>query len=304
MWAHEALGAMAALALWWLEEGKETAWGQGLVALVRTEGAPTTPGEFCGNLMGIFVVFYSWGADDASPAEVAGRNVLRYVAAYGFFYGLFYALRLYPSARFSPEYPKPARVITELKWAACTVVIGICYDLVLRFHPLGATLGLGGLTRTATSELTSADLWLIPPIVLGVDVHFYLMHRAMHAPFLYKHVHSVHHLSRHAINPFSGFQFHPVEGLCYFSALPLVGAAMSALYGGPLHRLHYCVLKALLDFNPIWGHTGVGGLFGGSHHHFLHHTIGYKKHVNFGGTWLLDGLLGTGYVEPRTMKAA
>ena len=36
MWAHEALGAMAALALWWLEEGKETAWGQGLVALVRT----------------------------------------------------------------------------------------------------------------------------------------------------------------------------------------------------------------------------------------------------------------------------
>ena len=49
--------------------------------------------------------------------------------------------------------------------------------------------------------------------------------------------------------------------------------------------------------------VGQGGWFGGSHHHYLHHTIGFRHHCNFGGTWLFDGLFGTGYTladEPAT----
>jgi sterol desaturase/sphingolipid hydroxylase (fatty acid hydroxylase superfamily) len=89
----------------------------------------------------------------------------------------------------------------------------------------------------------------------------------------------------------------------YFSSLP-IGMFLAASFGCPLHRFHYCVLKGLLDFNPIWGHASVGGWFGGSYHHYIHHTRGYRLHVNFGGTWLFDGLLGTGHVEPRPGETA
>ena len=35
------------------------------------------------------------------------------------------------------------------------------------------------------------------------------------------------------------------------------------------HRLYYALGKAILDFNPIWGHVGFGGAIGGSSASFL-----------------------------------
>ena len=48
--------------------------------------------------------------------------------------------------------------------------------------------------------------------------HFYWAHRLLHVPFLYKHVHSLHHRNVN-IGPWSGFAMHPVEHLIYLSSL-------------------------------------------------------------------------------------
>ena len=48
--------------------------------------------------------------------------------------------------------------------------------------------------------------------------HFYWMHRFLHVPFLYTHVHSLHHRNVN-VGPWSGFSMHPVEHFLYCSSL-------------------------------------------------------------------------------------
>jgi sterol desaturase/sphingolipid hydroxylase (fatty acid hydroxylase superfamily) len=310
MWAAEALGALAAFALWWLEEGRATTWGRGLVALAAQEPL-STPGEVVGNLAGIFTVYlFGWGdaVGDVLAAEgvlrLIGANLVRYTLAYvGAFY-VFYRLKWLAQAKFHQDakglaqYEDSELLRRELARWGCGVAIGTSYDVLLR-----RALATEKLPELETSSLQSMRVvWLTVALVLFVDLHFYSMHRVLHTPYLYKRIHSSHHQSRNP-NPFSGLSFHPIESAMYFSSLP-IGMFLAASFGCPLHRFHYCVLKGLLDFNPIWGHASVGGWFGGSYHHYIHHTRGYRLHVNFGGTWLFDGLLGTGHVEPRPGETA
>ena len=48
------------------------------------------------------------------------------------------------------------------------------------------------------------------------EVHFFFIHRLIHTPFLYKHVHSVHHNSINP-SPWSSLSMHPVESALYFA---------------------------------------------------------------------------------------
>ena len=60
-----------------------------------------------------------------------------------------------------------------------------------------------------------AGLMLLP---IWSAFHFYWVHRLLHAPFLYKHVHALHHRNVN-IGPWSGLSMHPVEHLLYLSSL-------------------------------------------------------------------------------------
>ena len=51
-------------------------------------------------------------------------------------------------------------------------------------------------------------LFLLMPVFQSF--HFYWLHRALHIPWIYKRVHSVHHRSV-SIAPWSGFSMHPIE---------------------------------------------------------------------------------------------
>lgn len=302
VWLSELLGSGWLLALWWLEAGRETAWGRRLAALARSEPL-TTPGEALGNALCALAVFATWGPDDA--AQLVARNVARYLLAYGGAFLVFYRLRVATRHKFDPSHDRPVLAAELRRWAG-SVAVGTGYDLLLRLHPTAARLGLSTPSeRAGLRELTGHDLALVLPlVVLLVDLHFYAVHRALHAPVLFRYIHSSHHESK-SPNPISGLSFHPFEAALYFSAAPIAGLALVPLAGqAGLHRLHLALLKSLLDFNPIWGHAGVGGRFGGSFHHFLHHKVGAAKRCNFGGTWLFDGLLGTGYVVPRPAGSA
>lgn len=129
--------------------------------------------------------------------------------------------------------------------------------------------------------------WYLGAIALLVPVihetHFYLLHRAIHWPPLYKWVHSVHHNSVNP-SPFSSLSMHPVELLGYlgvaFWHLIIPSNPLLALY-----QLHFA------GFGAIPGHIGFDKIEVGadrgfdtqSYIHYLHH-----KHfdVNYG-----DGLI-------------
>ena len=76
-----------------------------------------------------------------------------------------------------------------------------------------------GLTP-AISPLAD-PIWFVSGLVLlpiWSAFHFYWVHRLLHAPVLYRHVHSLHHRNVN-IGPWSGLSMHPVEHFLYISSL-------------------------------------------------------------------------------------
>ena len=90
---------------------------------------------------------------------------------------------------------------------------------VTAYQVLILWLMANGFTPTVT--FAENPVWFIAALVLlpiWSAFHFYWVHRLLHVPFLYTHVHSLHHRNVN-IGPWSGFSMHPVEHLLYLSSL-------------------------------------------------------------------------------------
>jgi sterol desaturase/sphingolipid hydroxylase (fatty acid hydroxylase superfamily) len=134
-------------------------------------------------------------------------------------------------------------------------------------------------------------LLLIPAIR---DVHFYVIHRIIHWPPLYRAVHHLHHKNVNP-GPWSGLAMHPVEHILYFSGVALHWIIPSHPFHA-LYHLHH------LAFSPAGGHSGFHqivlnrgtdrGLDADSYRHYLHHKY---FEVNYGGDGIvpIDYWLGT-----------
>lgn len=113
-----------------------------------------------------------------------------------------------------------------------------------------------------------AVFFLIP---IWESLYFYVIHRVIHIPFLYRHVHYLHHRNIN-VGPWSGMSMHPIEQAIFLGSVfihLLVGAH-------PVHilfHLQYYFLTAMTT------HTGFQGLLIkdknrlalGTFHHQMHH---------------------------------
>ncbi len=131
---------------------------------------------------------------------------------------------------------------------------------------------------------------LLVPIIH--DLHFYLIHRLIHVPVLYKWIHSVHHNSVNP-SPWSSLSMHPVEHLLYFSTVfwhfIIPSNPIIALY-----QLHFA------GFGAVPGHVGFDKVEVSedrafdthAYMHYLHHKY---FEVNYGGDGLVpfDRVFGT-----------
>lgn len=118
----------------------------------------------------------------------------------------------------------------------------------------------------------------VPLFVLGYDTWTYWQHRLLHTPWLFRHVHSLHH---RITNPtaFAGFAHHPVE--------TFMGNAFFVLFVAfvPIHPVAFGLAGMYLFLGAFVGHLGyelyprgftrhpVGGWFVTSTHHNMHHTL-------------------------------
>ncbi len=101
--------------------------------------------------------------------------------------------------------------------------------------------------------------------------HFYWVHRLLHVPFLYTHVHSLHHRNIN-IGPWSGFSMHPVEHLLYVSSMCIHWIIPSS----PIHIAYHVMYLAP---GAAMTHTGYEALLIkdkrqlelGTFYHTLHH---------------------------------
>ena len=168
-------------------------------------------------------------------------------------------------------------------------------DSLLRtvFHaiPIWTALEVGILYAYAHGYVPwlsfASNPWYLALIALLVpvihEVHFYLLHRLIHTPFLYKHVHSVHHNSVNP-SPYSSLSVHPVELLGYLGValwhLVIPSNPMLALY-----QLHFA------GFGAIPGHIGFDKIETGENstmdtHAYIHYLHHKNFEVNYG-----DGLI-------------
>ena len=122
-------------------------------------------------------------------------------------------------------------------------------------------------------------LWLVA-IPFWSSFHFYLIHRLLHWPPLYRTAHAVHHRNIN-IGPWSGLSMHPIEHLLYFSSI-LIHLVVAS---HPLHILFHTHHKFL---GAITSHTGFSDLLVkqwpllglGDFFHQLHHRY---FDCNYGG---------------------
>lgn len=132
-------------------------------------------------------------------------------------------------------------------------------------------------------------VWLALPVIH--EAHFFLIHRLIHTPFLYKWVHSVHHNSVNP-SPWSSLSMHPVEHLLYFAT-----AAYHFLI--PSHPLLAIYQLHFAGFGAVVGHIGFDrievtedrAVESHAFAHYLHHKY---FEVNYGdGLIPLDKWFGT-----------
>ena len=128
------------------------------------------------------------------------------------------------------------------------------------------------------------------------DTWFYWWHRAMHHPFLFKHVHLVHHKSTNP-SPWTAYAFHPFEAIIEASILPLIALTL------PIHTPAIALFFLFQISYNVYGHLGfelypkgfhktwIGRFVNTSVAHNLHH---HKFHGNYGLYFLIwDRLMGT-----------
>lgn len=169
------------------------------------------------------------------------------------------------------------------------------------------TAGWPLLARSAI-HLGAAPPWWLAAAELALfayldDFLFYWLHRALHTPWLFRHVHAVHHQIR-VPWAVTGHYSHPAEyvatGLLALAGPALVGAHVSVLWAW----------VALRQWEAAEGHCGYdlpgspSRLFPGSdgaRHHDAHHA---RVKGNYAGFFAhVDGLFGTyakGYAPWRS----
>jgi sterol desaturase/sphingolipid hydroxylase (fatty acid hydroxylase superfamily) len=124
------------------------------------------------------------------------------------------------------------------------------------------------------------------------ETHFYLIHRLIHWPPLYKWVHYLHHNNVDP-GPATGLAMHPVEHLLYFTGVLIHWIVPSH----PIHAIFHLQHAAI---TPAQGHAGFErvvfadgvGIKTGDYFHYLHHKY-FECNYGGDGPVNLDRMFGT-----------
>lgn len=146
-------------------------------------------------------------------------------------------------------------------------------------------------------------LWLIVLTLLVPaihEVHFFCIHRLIHTPFLYRHIHSVHHNSINP-SPWSSLSMHPVEHVLYFAevAWHLLIPSNPVVMLFNMHAVGYGALNGHIGFDKL-ELTDETAIDSHAYAHYLHHKY---FEVNYGADGLVPLDKWLGYWHDGTKQA-
>jgi sterol desaturase/sphingolipid hydroxylase (fatty acid hydroxylase superfamily) len=220
-------------------------------------------------------------------AVIAGRYLLVAGAAYG----LIWKTGRMPRRQLNRDPPKPAVIRHELALSLFSSWIYAAWN-----HG-------GTLIYTDVSRYGGVP-WLVASGLIYLviqDAYYYWLHRLMHQPALFKHMHAGHHRSRQP-TPFASFSFDWAEAVANAWVLPALVFVIPIHPAVILTLLSVATLAAVLNHAgaevlPDWlVHGPLGRWLISASHHSLHHNHYGKNFGLYFRFW--DRLMGTDMV-PR-----
>lgn len=178
----------------------------------------------------------------------ASKYILfRYFLIAGLFYLMFYVVlrKKQLFSKLQSKFPSQVAMWKEIFNSAITIVIfsGMA-ALVFGVFPTESNMYFEFSERSATYYLLSFPLMFIIH-----DTYFYWIHRFMHIPFFFKHIHLVHHRSTNP-TPWTSYSFHVVEAILEAGILPLIAFTL------PVHRSALILFFLLQFIYNVYGHLG------------------------------------------------
>jgi sterol desaturase/sphingolipid hydroxylase (fatty acid hydroxylase superfamily) len=224
------------------------------------------------------------------------RNLALVLAFFGFFHVRLYVRKTQGNAfkyngrwldTDNPVFIRGNQTIDNMFWTLCVgVPVWTAYESVTMWAFATGTIPY---LRWDTHPVLFVAIMLLVPLLR--ELHFYVIHRLLHWPPLYRMAHKLHHNSVNP-GPWSGLAMHPVESIGYFSGVLLHWIIPSH----PLHALFHLVHAGL---SPVPGHTGFEKIAVGrdglvNTHclaHYLHHKYFECNYAD--GSIPLDRWFGT-----------
>jgi sterol desaturase/sphingolipid hydroxylase (fatty acid hydroxylase superfamily) len=189
-----------------------------------------------------------------------------------------YYVRRVQDRRFKYNGKFPAEQASDVFWFKSQNLDNFLRSFLVSV-PIGTAIEVLLLWAFASGHATTLS-WADHPAALVAwvllvplihELHFFIIHRAIHWGPLYRWVHSVHHNSVNP-SPWSSLSMHPVEATAYF------GVALWVL-ALPSHPFVAVYFVTLAGFGAIVGHIGFDRLELGAarapqshaYAHYLHH---------------------------------
>ena len=189
------------------------------------------------------------------------------------------------------KYPEAEQINKEKSWILKSqlmdvLVMGLGYALF--------KLGYLKIYFSPHEESWAFAVGVFCVLAFSQDLYFYITHRILHIPYLYRKIHLVHHKSV-LVTPFTSFSHHPIEKLIELLFFPLIltvlpvsgGCFILFLFAGSLTNMFGHAgfeLKWLFQKNP-------DPLSATSVFHEMHHMHPNKNFALYFVIW--DRLFGT-----------
>jgi sterol desaturase/sphingolipid hydroxylase (fatty acid hydroxylase superfamily) len=216
----------------------------------------------------------------------------RYLLIAGLFYGTFYLWfpHKWQQRKINEKAYKQGQLKKEIKWSFFTAFLFAVAGSIL------LVLWQKGFTKVYL-DIKEYPLWWLPAslaiALLLHETYYYWLHRWMHQPQIFRHVHKVHHDSN-ITSPWTAFSFHPLEGLLQAIFLP---ALLMLL---PMHLYIIIIQLTIMTFSSVINHLDIeiyprnfykhflGKWLIGASHHSLHHKqfkYNYGLYFTFWDKW-------------------
>ena len=233
----------------------------------------------------------NWDLFFTAFEKIGSRYFGTALFAFVIFYILFRRKWLYQ--KIQQRFPKNKDYIRELAYSLSTMLVFSLIIVVLNSPSIGP--------YTTRYKEIDAMGWIyyysaFPIMFIMHDLYFYIMHRIMHHPAVFKYVHLVHHQSTNP-SPWAAYAFHPLE------AVIEQGIVIIFYFTIPIHITHLAIFFLFSIVYNVYGHLGyelypkgfnktlVGKWINTSVNHNQHHQ--YFK-GNYGlYTLIWDRLFGT-----------